>query len=604
MPHTNVISAAVAGSSRRRPRLSSTGSFHAGDIIPSLSPYDMGDPQRRRSSGLRRQSSVKYTTFPTQPPKTPSEDPDGGPRSPGASDSGSDDRRAEPTPLPTKQLALLALLSLSEQTALNSISPYLPEMVRSFDGVPAGSAGLYVGILASAFALAQLATNLLWGYLSDVVGRKPVLLLGTALLAACFAVFGFCESYWQVLAVHVAMGLLNGNAAVVPTCLGEVTDRTNQSRAFTWLPVMYSVGGITGPALGGLLAGRAAAAARPYLAPNLASAALLLASVLVLAVWFDETLDDAEKREPGPWPAWLERLCGRGRRGRGRLGSWSSRWPTRRGEGRRDDPEDGEDRALLGDGAADAPAASVFRRLLNHRTVVVLLTYLVFQLSNVGFNSLYPIFASSPPDTGRGLAPGSIGLLLSSSGVATIVFQVFAFQPLKSRLGNVGAYRASLLGLAVSTALMPWVGHADDPPPWGLGDGRWWLYAEMAAVLAVKNICAVGGLSSVLLLVRPLTPPRRGRPLTAQITNSAPGHETLGTLNGIAQTLSAAGRSVGPFLSGALFTLSAGLEPKGELLAWGVFGGVSLAGWLGSLTVRGDGLESADWVGDESDEEG
>jgi len=68
--------------------------------------------------------------------------------------------------------------------------------------------------------------------------------------------------------------------------------------------------------------------------------------------------------------------------------------------------------------------------------------------------------------------------------------------------------------------------------------------------------------------------------------------------------LSAAGRSVGPVLSGALFTLSTGVEPKGELLAWGVFAGVSLAGWLGSLTIRGDGLESADWVGDdESDDD-
>jgi len=65
--------------------------------------------------------------------------------------------------------------------------------------------------------------------------------------------------------------------------------------------------------------------------------------------------------------------------------------------------------------------------------------------------------------------------------------------------------------------------------------------------------------------------------------------------------LSAAGRSVGPFLSGALFTVSTHVQPKGDLLAWGLFAGIGLAGWLGSLTIRGDGLESADWAGDDDE---
>ncbi len=88
-----------------------------------------------------------------------------------------------------------------------------------------------------------------------------------------------------------------------------------------------------------------------------------------------------------------------------------------------------------------------------------------------------------------------------------------------------------------------------------------------------------------------------------QINNSSPSHETLGTLNGIAQTLSAAGRSVGPFLSGALFSLSTQIKPKGELVAWCVFGGISALGWLLSLVINGKGLESADWEGDDSSDD-
>lgn len=70
----------------------------------------------------------------------------------------------------------------------------------------------------------------------------------------------------------------------------------------------------------------------------------------------------------------------------------------------------------------------------------------------------------------------------------------------------------------------------------------------------------------------------------------------------MAQTLSAAGRSVGPFLSGALFTLSMDVHPKGEVLAWGVFGGIAFMGWVGSLFIKNRGLESDDWVGNDDED--
>lgn len=650
-------------------RLPSSGSFHAGAPFPQLqlSPYD--EPQaslskRRRKSStadirpLRRQSTHKYHTFPTPPPKTPSEQqppiqhpnawfaspapPSDGSSSSYEPDDDDDDdvdphthvasyfdgrrkrRRShgsdgsEPgshssTPLPWKQLGLLALLSLAEQTALNSIGPYLPTMVASFGEIPAGEEGLYVGLLASAFALAQLTTNLLWGWLSDRVGRKPVMLLGTGLLMVCFVFFGFCRNYVQLLCVHVAMGLLNGNAAVVPTCLGEVTDRTNQSKAFTWLPVMYSLGSITGPALGGLLVGTVGESTYPFLAPNILGAGLLLASVVVLGIWFEETLDGVDKKASGVGLGWIERLCrpcarcfGRREKER-RLSGWSARWPTSGQTAHThgaDSGDDGSDEASIdesqglltssvegaetGDSKLTDEQKSAFRQLANHTTLTVLITYLVFQLANISFNSLYPIFASAPAPTGRELGPGTIGLSLSLAGLATILFQVFLFQPLKARMGNLGTYRWSLLGIAISMALMPWIGYENEQQPWlGLGTGKVWLYGELGFILVVKNICAVGGLSSVMLL----------------ITNSAPSHETLGTLNGIAQTLSAAGRSVGPFLSGGLFTLSTHVRPKGEVLAWGLFAGIALLGWLGTLLIRGAGLESADWMGDDVDED-
>lgn len=87
-----------------------------------------------------------------------------------------------------------------------------------------------------------------------------------------------------------------------------------------------------------------------------------------------------------------------------------------------------------------------------------------------------------------------------------------------------------------------------------------------------------------------------------QITNSAPNHAVLGALNGLAQTLSAAGRAVGPFLSGGLFSLTSKIQPKGEAIAFGVFGAVSFLGFIMSFGIRGRSLEADGW-GEDSDED-
>lgn len=49
-----------------------------------------------------------------------------------------------------------------------------------------------------------------------------------------------------------------------------------------------------------------------------------------------------------------------------------------------------------------------------------------------------------------------------------------------------------------------------------------------------------------------------------------------------------------------------GIQPKGEVLAWSLFGGLALLGCIGSIFIRGDGLESDDWYNgeDEEDERG
>jgi hypothetical protein len=74
-------------------------------------------------------------------------------------------------------------------------------------------------------------------------------------------------------------------------------------------------------------------------------------------------------------------------------------------------------------------------------------------------------------------------------------------------------------------------------------------------------------------------------------------------LNGLAQTLSAAGRAAGPFISGSLFSAATHVNPKGEALAFGIYGGISFIGFLLSFGIRGESLEAEGWDEEEGSED-
>ena len=431
---------------------------------------------------------------------------------------------------------VLAVIAFCEQTALNSISPYLPEMAASFPSVNPTQIGLYVGTIASAFALAQLMTNFFWGWLSDQIGRKPIIMTGTFLTAACFVAFGFCKNLWQAALVQALMGSFNGNQAVVSTCLGEITDSTNQSKAFTWLPAIYGIGGITGPLIGGLLVSQrnpldpTRPNPYPYLAPNIVAAAILLLDLLITAVFLEESLDGANDLPPLKHTvrslfAWAWQFASSANhptytRGRSKHSTQRPLLERRWNQGELSDTEEVDETDDVHDYPDDdydhadavsfptwrvdrsAEEESTVKDAISRDTVLLLLGYLIFQLCNISYNSLFPIFASTPLPTGRALSPSVIGLLLGFAGVFTIIFQIGFFGKIRDRIGNRYAFRTSLAVFMLAFLITPWVGYRqtsiDDA--WISGNRRW-LWVELGMVLLVKTMAAVGGLTSALLLV-------------------------------------------------------------------------------------------------------
>ncbi|KAI6244710.1 Major facilitator superfamily multidrug transporter [Erysiphe necator] len=542
-----------------------------------------------------------YLTFPTPPPKSRGRPPISPTRSiTPDSFSGSNcceewDCSTWNSSIPKKQLLLLAFISFVEQTALNSMSPYLPEMVTTFPEVKFQDKGIAVGTLGSVFALSQFATNFFWGWLSDQIGRKPVMMIGTISTAACFFAFGFCRNLWQAILIQALMGLVNGNQGIISSCLGEITNKSNQSQVFVYLPMVFGIGAVTGPALGGLMIFQRNPFKKdqknpfPFLIPNIFAAIILTVTSVLMACLLEETLVKSEgsesirKRISLFFRQFWKLLLKFRTNFSCNLTSKSPEALSYLDENINENLNPNEDTSLLSDSViySDFEDDTIFKSrtskmILCRDTLILLGTYLVFQLSNVSFNSLYPIFLSEKEPVGRNLSVESIGLSLSVSGIIAIIFQGIFLEQLKHKIGNKATYRVGLFFLSISMIAMPWISYSHSSPLIECGNESLWLWIELGFLLFLKTIAFVGGFTSALLL----------------ITNTAHSHSILGTLNGLAQTLSAAGRAIGPILSGSLFSAATRKINSRGILPWTVFGGVAFLSFLASFGIKSSDLES------------
>ena len=82
--------------------------------------------------------------------------------------------------------------------------------------------GQKAGYLGSAYFIGNFAGSMTWGWLSDILGRRPVMLMGVCGTVFSELLFGFSQNFGWAIAGRFLWGLLNGNMGVVKTYVSEV----------------------------------------------------------------------------------------------------------------------------------------------------------------------------------------------------------------------------------------------------------------------------------------------------------------------------------------------------------------------------------------------
>lgn len=174
-------------------------------------------------------------------------------------------------------------------------------MVTDLFGYSFSQVGYYGGWLTSAYFGSQVISSVVLGQLSDIKGRRPIMLVGVATNIITTITFGLSRKFWLALLSRFVCGMLNGNIGVVKSYIREITDETNQARCYTLRSSGYSIGAIIGPILGGALARPAIQypslfsptgvwAYFPFLLPCVASAAISAISLVLGYLYLKETV--------------------------------------------------------------------------------------------------------------------------------------------------------------------------------------------------------------------------------------------------------------------------------------------------------------------------
>src|SRR4051812_7452928 len=188
------------------------------------------------------------------------------------------------------RLLVLFVTAFVDMVGLAMIVPLLP-----FYATELGASATVVGLLVSAFSVAQLAVAPLWGRLSDRYGRRPAILAGLLLTACAYAIFGFAGSVPVLLLSRLVQGLGGGTIGVVQAYVADASPPEQRTKSLGWLSAVTSLGAVAGPAFGSLMIGLGGRAA-----PGIGAAALALLVAGFAARFLVESYQLRAAGAPGP----------------------------------------------------------------------------------------------------------------------------------------------------------------------------------------------------------------------------------------------------------------------------------------------------------------
>ena len=149
---------------------------------------------------------------------------------------------------------MMVTFALMMSSSYTMLIPFLPIYMQSELGATADNVSLWSGVTyAITFAISAFVSPI-WGKLSDKMGKKPMIIRASFLLAITYFLGGIVRTPFELFLVRAFQGIASG---LWPACLVMMSACVPKNKIGISMGLMQSAnicGGIIGPLLGGILA--------------------------------------------------------------------------------------------------------------------------------------------------------------------------------------------------------------------------------------------------------------------------------------------------------------------------------------------------------------
>jgi MFS family permease len=139
---------------------------------------------------------------------------------------------------------ITALIAFINAVSFTILIPILYPYAKQF-----GLSDFEASLLTTVYAVAQFFATPVLGRLSDVMGRKPLLMISLLGTVIANTIASLAPVAWLLFAARIFDGLTGGNSSIATAVISDITPPQERSKAFGWYDAAFRSGFIMGPGI-------------------------------------------------------------------------------------------------------------------------------------------------------------------------------------------------------------------------------------------------------------------------------------------------------------------------------------------------------------------
>ncbi|CAL4082983.1 unnamed protein product, partial [Meganyctiphanes norvegica] len=153
---------------------------------------------------------------------------------------------------------------------------------------------LFGGLLGSLFSFLQFLSSPITGALSDVYGRKPIVIATLIGIAASYGMWAVASNFLMFVMARVIGGISKGNVSLSYSIMADIFDQKSRSKGMALIGIAFSIGFIIGPVIGAMFSRQGSSGW--FASSALFALTLALLNIAYFTIFFKETLPKSKRR--------------------------------------------------------------------------------------------------------------------------------------------------------------------------------------------------------------------------------------------------------------------------------------------------------------------